>query len=155
MLGFKEFRELLSQMGLDFTTLLEILTGKAENKKIAQILTPLLSKFSPFVGKAITFLESQHCQKGGRIVLIIDNAMDDTNNPVEMLSACHIMPDGSMEIKESIPLAQLANYVIRIVERQKQLELQQAQWQLSEASLLHSSPEMVGNDQTTSVTEVV
>ncbi len=120
----KALQRVLKEAGISLENVLELVSGKATPDSIAQMLTPILKKFSPQIGAAVRHLEENHQE---RIFLMIDLVEDGNGGETEALSSCRLIGDGRFEIIESIPLYMVASYVVNLAKAQHSIPTQPLQ----------------------------
>lgn len=112
MLG--NLMDLFGKTGLNTTQLMNLISGKATKEDIKKMVTPLLVKYTPYVGQALNFKAKQ--LGATQVVFIISNGIDEAGNEVETVTIATVEVDGSFDYKYSFPLYQILEKIMQDLE---------------------------------------
>ena len=110
---FKALQNYFDTAGISFTSILNLISGKATSKEIADTVEPLLIKVNPAFVNALRHSSNQH---GEECHFVISLAQDEQGRDLVALSVATI---GQIERKETIALHKTAHYVVAQMEQAK------------------------------------
>jgi hypothetical protein len=110
---FQAAQKFLKEAGINLESIMDLFSGKATPRKIAQVLTPILIKVSPGIGHGMKHLEKE---AGEKRYLVISLEHDQNNIETEAISVGRINEEGQMEVLETIPFYQMAKYIVDTME---------------------------------------